>query len=205
MSHRNHRFTTGLTAAPAHAHDGLPGRTFGALIGTFDHATLSAHDGTKQNPNHLYLWLKVESPTLNGLYEVAFNVRSKDDNSPDLFSQRSQVLADTDIPAPGFFSPASLSFADLGLQETDFHNIPTSSLESQVRDYAGSCDLMAAYGITYQGGDGIDQIHMNSGERAGSPHPNLDHEDGALIFYWKDAEGSPRARWLFIKFRTQDL
>ena len=50
-----------------------------------------------------------------------------------------------------------------------------------VMDWSRDCVLVAAYGFTYREGNGLHDIHMNSGEPEGSPHPNRTNEDGALV------------------------
>lgn len=64
---------------------------------------------------------------------------------------------------------------------------------------------MTAYGVTYPKGDGIHDIHMNSGEKPGSGHANRVNQDGALVFYYAPAGEQPHRRWVFIKFATQVL
>jgi uncharacterized protein YukJ len=59
--------------------------------------------------------------------------------------------------------------------------------------------------VTYSDGTGIHDIHMNSGEPAGSGFANRVNEDGALAFYYRPAGAPPYRRWVFIKFASQDL
>ena len=70
---------------------------------------------------------------------------------------------------------------------------------------ADTAAMIVAYGFTYDQGDGIHDIHMNSGEPAGSSHANQVNKDGALVFYYRDERQDVLRRWVFIKFSTQSL
>ena len=76
MGHHNHQHIEPLVIQRKHAHGAIEANVYGALTGTFDHWTLSAHDGTHADDNHIYLWLNVESVLATGKYEVAINVES---------------------------------------------------------------------------------------------------------------------------------
>lgn len=53
---------------------------------------------------------------------------------------------------------------------------------------------ISVYGMTYTEGTGIHDVHMNTGGK-----------DGALIFYFDEQHGGPKARWVFLKFANQLL
>lgn len=191
----------------------LPTNQFGALTGQFDHWTLSPHDGPHDDDNHIYLWIQIASGSLAGKYEVAVNVRSNDPihhpNAADQlnlrFSLHSQPTALTSWPIPGFDSQAKLSFTEIGLNETQFKIVESGELRSLITQYATTCQRISVFGVTYSGGDGLHDVHMNSGNRPPRQHENLDREDGALVFYFDGEHGGPIAHWLFLKFKTQDF
>jgi len=186
----------------------LPANQFGGLVGTVDHLTLTPHDPKNRdnNPddNHVYIWIEVPAGRYAGKYECAFNTESNQKGSTTQFYVREEEMSMADFPTVGFWD-AEVSYAGLGLAQDDFRDIANGQLRSAVSNWARDCILVCAYGVVYQQGDGLHEIHMNSGERKGSKHPNLTNQDGALVFYHRNADGSPYRRWVFIKFSTQDL
>ena len=182
----------------------LPRNQFGALVGVLDHLTLSAHDGTHPDDNHVYIWLRVPAGPFGGKYECAFNTESSSSGSQSQFAVKEEAIQLSDIPEYGF-SSAAVSYRAMGLKQSDFQPIQNGALRTSVFDWANKASLITAYGITYPGGDGLHDIHMNSGEPTGSGHPNLTNEDGVLVFYNRPQGEQPFRRWVFIKFSTQTL
>ena len=182
----------------------LPPNQFGELVGTFDHATLVPEGRTRPDDNHVYLWMDVASGPVAGSYECAFNIHSTD-LSNVLFTDWPEDRPGKTLPKPGF-TKTTLSYADLGLKDTDFAPVQQGDLQTLVTHYAETCELMAAYGTTYSEGTGLHDIHLNSGEAPGSKHPNRTGQDGALVFYFAgSAQSAPTAHWIFIRFDTQHL
>jgi hypothetical protein len=203
MAHHHHTFTKKLKPKPSQAKGRLPANHFGGLVGTIDHLTLSPHDGKKPDNNHVYIWINVPAGPNAGRYECAFNTESTD-TSPTLYAVVEEEIDPTEIPTYGF-EDASVSYAAMGLTEADFQVIQNGTLRSSVFNWAQHCDEIVAYGLTYNDGTGIHDIHMNSGERPGSGHANRVNQDGALAFYYRPPAAAPYRRWAFIKFSTQDL
>jgi hypothetical protein len=184
--HHRHHHTGPIGPPPPKSTPRLPGNKFGALVGVLDHLTLSAHDGTHPDDNHVYIWIRVPAGPVTGKYECAFNTESSSTGSQTQFAVKEEAIQLSDVPENGF-SSAAVSYHGLGLKQTDFQPIKNGVLRTSVFDWANKASVIAAYGVTYPGGDGLHEIHMNSGEPPGSPHPK------------------PFRRWVFIKFSTQTL
>lgn len=200
MSHRDHSHVVPLRRRSLSGR--IPGNQFGALVGSFDHATLSPHDGTRPDDNHVYLWLSVATGEYAGRYEAAVNIHSTD-GSDLQFAETEENVPAADLPSIGF-APAKLSYAALGLAQADFRQQTEEELHVALLNLAQNAERIAVYGHTYGGGDGLHDVHMNSGEPPSSGHPNPSNQDGALIFYRKDGDGAI-AHWLFLKFASQSL
>lgn len=200
--HSHHDHPIGPPPAVSTGH--LPKNLFGGLTGNLDHLTLVPKSGTHPDDNHVYVWLSVPSGTLSGKYECAFNTESNTGGPASQYLVKEEAISLTEVPPLGFTS-ATVSFKGLGLKQADFNQIQNGALRTAVYSWAASATLITAYGITYAGGDGLHDIHMNSGEQPGSNHPNLVNEDGALVFYYKPKGLKPFRRWVFIKFTSQTL
>jgi len=198
--HHNHP----LGPAPVATSGRVPGNHFGALVGIIDHLTLAAHDGPKPDDNHVYVWLKVASGPVAGKYECAFNTESTSGPAEAQYLVKDEAIGALDIPQIGF-SNAKVSYKGLGLHQANFKPIANGALRTAIFDWARTATLVTAYGVTYPKGDGIHDIHMNSGEKPGSGHANRVNQDGALVFYYAPAGEQPHRRWVFIKFATQVL
>lgn len=197
MGHHNLQHTEPLKKQKHHSHGTIPANVYGALTGTFDHWTLSAHNGTHADDNHIYLWLV----SGGGKFEAAVNVESSKivgDASPDKrelsYSLHDETVPMDQWPAIGFSGNASLSYAALGLHEADFTIVTSGALRTLIATDAMHAQRISVYGMTYTEGTGIHDVHMNTGGK-----------DGALIFYFDEQHGGPKARWVFLKFANQVL
>ena len=177
---------------------------FGGLVGTVDHVTLNDHDGPHPDDNHVYIWLKIAGGPLAGRYECAFNTQSDESKTPVQYCIHEEDIDNSEFPSIGF-TPAEFSYAGIGLSQKDFQPIINGTLRSLVFHYAQQCNLVAAYGVTYTEGNGLHDIHLNSGEPKGGENPNRTDEDGVLVFYFRHETASSRRAWIFIKFATQSL
>lgn len=212
MSHRDHQHIN-LLPKGRQPDAKLTPSVFGALVGMCHYWTLSPHDGTRPDDNHIYLWFTLGAGAYAGQYEVAVNVYSTDRSeglSPDDRDLRYYIHTDsvqeTEWPEEGFQSQGvALSYTGLGLTEANFTPVQMGELRSLVSNHATSCQRISAYGMTYSTGDGLHDVHMNSGNPSGSGYGNQSGQDGALIFYYDAAHGGPMASWLFLKFKTQML
>jgi len=182
----------------------LEGNVFGALVGTVDHVTLAAETGPKARDNHVYLWLKVNWGPHFGRYECAFNADSYQADMPVQFCLHEEEITPGDFPSVGFWN-ASVSYKRLGLKQADFCPVLGGTLRSLIYHYAAQCNLASAYGVTYKEGNGLHDIHMNSGEKKSGKNPNRDLEDGVLAFYRRHSTTASRRTWIFTKFASQSL
>lgn len=201
MSHHNHQHTQPLARHPTHTHGTVTPNVYGALTGTFDHWTLTPHNGTHADDNHIYVWLNVASLMATGKFECAVNIESSKlvgDASSDKKDLRyflyDEMAAENEWPAPGFSADAALSYKKLRLTEKDFTVVASGALRTLVATDALHCQRISVYGMTYTDGTGIHDVHMNT-----------DDHDGALIFYFDESHGGPKARWVFLKFANQTL
>jgi hypothetical protein len=205
MAYHHHSFANrNLGPRPRFTQGHLPGECYGALVGAVDHVTLNSRDGSRPNPNHVYIWISVPSGARAGRYECAFSTESSGTGPDTLYLVYEEEITSTDIPPAGFDN-AQLSYANLGLRESEFTRIENGSLRSAIYNWASDCTGIVVYGVTYPDGGGLHDVHMNSGERPGSAHRSRLHEDGALAFYYRHGGGDLYRRWVFIKFATQDL
>ena len=185
----------------------LPGDRFGVLVGMYDHQTLTPQGRFSPDDNHVYLWVRV--PDLphrpGGVYECAFNIHSTAGSRVE-FTELEEELEEDDVPSYGF-TPSSLFYPDLGLVEEDFTPVRHGDLHVLVTQYAERCERIAVYGITYDDGTGIHDIHMCHGEIHGSRYANRRNEDGALVFFFRRSSPQmpPTAQWVCVKFATQRL
>ena len=148
---------------------------------------------------------------------VPSTIRS-DDGTEVQYAQRIENL-DGPLPTEGFQDGIHLAYGTgtdtanlefMGLQNSDFGPIVNDDLYNRIADLTQNCDLIAAYGVTYTGGDGIHDIHMNSGTVPGDPQADQDRpqQDGAIAFYFTMSSGGQQksfATWVFIKFATQNV
>lgn len=176
----------------------LPHNKYGALVGTIDGPL------GDQDDNHVFIPVRISTGPLAGLYRLAFNTESTDSSSVE-FAIHDEPITMADVPSEGFTEDASLSYAAIGLHQANFKPILNGKLRTIVHDSAQDSDLIAAYGFTFSDGGGLHDIHYGNGERPGSHFPNHPNKDGALVFYTLNRSGHTSRRWIFIKFRTQDL
>jgi hypothetical protein len=193
-----------LSPQPQRPKGPLDGDVFGALVGTIDHVTLQAAVDPKFKDNHVYLWFKVNWGPHSGRYECALNTESILDNIQVQYCVRVEEITPGDFPSIGFWK-AELSYKRLGLTQKDFHPIFSGTLRSLIYHYSENCNLAAAYGVTYTEGNGLHDIHMNSGEKKGGKNPNRELQDGALVFYNRHETTASRRTWIFTKFASQSL
>jgi hypothetical protein len=204
-----HHFAKSLPATGA----GLPRSVFGRLVGQFRFASHIPLRGGQNTGRHLYLALNVPSGPNPGLYEAAVNIRS-DEGTEVLFTERIENVAAANLPAPGFQGGVKLAYGTgpstsdttfLGLSDADFQPIENDSLYDRLSGLTQGCAAVAVYGVTYSSGDGIHDVHMNSGTAQGDAHAADDrvHEDGAIAFYFNLDQQQAFAHWVFIKFSSQ--
>jgi uncharacterized protein YukJ len=119
---------------------------------------------------------------------------------------------------PGFSSDARLVYEGgagagvdhMGLKNDDFQEIENNELYTRISDLTQNCDFVEVYGVTYSGGDGIHDVHMNHGTDPSDPHSRDDHpnQDGAIAFHFtvsSSGDSQKYAHWIFVRFETQTL
>ena len=193
----------------------LPAETFGRLVANFKFSSHVPLRGGRNTGRHIYLALNVPSGPQGGMFECAVNIRS-DENTEVRYTQRTEDVSE--LPDFGFDRTATLAYGQgssrdipsLGLTNADFAAIQNDDLYNQISDLARSCDRIAVYGVTYDSGDGIHDVHMNSGTDPNDEHSRDDRidGDGAIVFYFTMQSGDQQrsfAQWILIKFASQRL
>lgn len=193
----------------------LPAEIFGRLVADFRFSSHVPMRGGHNTGRHIYLALSVPTGPQAGVFECAVNIRS-DENTEVLYTQRTEDV--NELPEFGFDRTATLAYGkapssdtpSLGLADADFAAIQYDDLYNQISDLARSCERIAVYGVTYDSGDGIHDVHMNSGTDPGDEHSADDRMDGdgAIVFYFTMQSGGQQrsfAQWILIKFATQSL
>jgi len=196
----------------------LPPDIFGRLVGEFQFASHVPLRGGHNTGRHIYLALKVPGGPFGGIFECAVNIRS-DEGTNVLYTQRIEDLTAGGLPDFGFEESVKLTYGRggaendpefMGLTDSEFQQIINDDLYNRIADQAQTCDRIVVYGVTYSGGDGIHDIHMNSGTDPSDTHArdDRDHEDGAIAFCFDLEAGGERkafANWFFVKFATQHV
>ncbi len=191
----------------------VPKNVYGEFVGTFQFASHIPLKGGANTGRHIYLALKAPS----GVIECAVNIRS-DEDTEVLYTQRVENRDPGDLPGLGFTPGVHLAYGTgsgggvdfLGLKDSDFAAIVNDDLYNRISDLCRDCDRISAHGMTYSSGDGIHDIHMNSGTDPSDPHHGQDrvHQDGAIAFYFDtetDGQHQTFATWVLVKFSSQHV
>lgn len=173
---------------------------FVSVVGLFDHASDFAVCHPRQDRHHLYVW--VEVPTTGELYECAVNTRL----SPQSLMQAAFFRQESPWPEWGL-SRGSLSYSrDLDLREGDFREEQRTPLTDELKGLLSGCARLQVLGFAYATGDGLHDVHQNSGEPSDSSRPDRPGCDGALVLYFDERRGLPaHALWVCLKFAGQRL
>jgi len=172
---------------------------YGAIVGTIDGPLSDADD------NHVFIPVRVAVGNHAGRYRLAFNTESTAGHAPVQYYVHDEPITMADVPSEEFTTDASLSYTEIGLHQAIFRTVSNGRLRTIVHDSAQASDLVSAYGVTFNDGTGMHDLHFNNGEPAGSHHANRPNQDGALVFYYFNRSGATTRRWIFIKFQTQHL
>jgi hypothetical protein len=135
-------------------------------------------------------------------YQVDVNIQSSDGTpievyvgGEDLDPQGTNPDEPLGAPAYGVFEDASLSYAQLGI--TDSQSIPVSSsrIQSQLEAALSQSEFVAIYGLVFDDGGpdgkGIHETHFD---------PAYENEDGAVVVYSIDSSNNRSRAWFFFKF-----
>jgi hypothetical protein len=196
----------------------LSRNVYGRLVGEFQFASHVPLRGGRNTGRHIYLAIKVPDGASAGIFECAVNIRS-DEGTEVLYAEKIEDLDSGGLPDEGFQAGLHLAYGSgqdatgnefMGLSDSDFNPIVNNDLYNRIADLTQNCDRIAAYGVTYSGGDGIHDIHMNSGTDPNDPHADQDRDrqDGAIAFYFNmTASGDQKsfATWVFVKFSSQHV
>ena len=198
----SHHHVTPFTQSSVKATAKLPHGKFGVLTGTYTQSSpFSRREDS--NPNHIFLTIRVPDGEFAGEYECAFDTQGRGEGESSVLVV--EQAADT-APESGFTTDASLSYSGLKLDPASFKPVTKMDLGSMIADWADRSSAVVVYGVTYDTGDGIHDVHMNSGESAGSGHANHPNQDGAILFYYAAADGAQATqKWVFTKFPGQQL
>jgi hypothetical protein len=194
----------------------LPAHTFGRLVAEYQFASHVPLAGGANTGRHIYLAVRVAEGPFAGLYESAVNIRS-DEGTEVQFTERLENLASADIPKPGFQAGVKLAFGTgpdgdgvdyLGVPDGEFQGIENDALYDKISKLTQGCDVVAVNGVTYAPvGNGIHDVHMNSGTAKSDQHAkdDRDREDGAIAFYFDLGGGKAFAHWVLVKFASQHV
>ena len=190
--YRDHKHTSKRTfskgASPQH---------FGAVVGTVEVST--EHDITGRSGEHLQFYVDVHGGVR---YQVDVNIQSSDGTpievyvgGEDLEPQGTNPDEPLGAPAYGVFSNASLSYAGLGLTDTEFTPVSAFRIQSRLEAALSQSEFVVVYGLVFDDGGpdgkGIHETHFD---------PAHQNEDGAVVVYNIDANGKPSRTWFFFKF-----
>jgi hypothetical protein len=195
----------------------LPRSTFGRLVATFESSSPIPLHGGKDTGRHIYLALKVaDASPEHGIFECAVNVRSEE-GTEVLFADR---IEQSPPPlSPGFTQGMHLTYGSgssdgadvaLGLTDDDFSRIENDNLFDRIRNLADDCDFVEVYGVTYDNGEGMHDVHMNSetDPRDRTAKDDRDRQDGAIAFHFARQSGSDKqsfAHWILVRFDVQSI
>ncbi len=169
---------------------------FAAVVGTVDTNAEKIIDG--RSGEHLQFEVVIDGSTR---FQVDVNTQSKDGSSVLV------CIADETVDANGELGPgqfgvfpapnAALSYAKLGLQDSQFSEVTSARIEAQLEAALGQSVSVGLYGFTFDDGGsdgkGIHETHFNSGKK---------DEDGAVVVYLQPDDGQKQVtrRWFFFKF-----
>lgn len=172
---------------------GSPER-FGAVVGKIEVSTERPIQG--RNGDHLQFYLNVGG---SSAYQVDVNTQSRDGSQIGLYIAQEDFDVPEDLQL-GADSQAALSYAGIGLTDSNFVGTDYTRIENQLRADLARAQLIVAYGQTFQdpgpNGSGIHETHFTG-------RPN---QDGALALYVANAPGGQARRvWYFFKFETDSI
>jgi len=180
----------------------LPPGIFLSIVGSYSHLSSVPMHNAPMDGSHVYLW--VLQPRTGLIYECAVHTRLTYESNMRVcvFKELLEVEKWPDFGI--YITGQSLSYQDLGLAPGDFSEVERRSLNDELSGFAIRADRIQVYGFACPGGNGIHDIHQNSGEPPHMTRSNRPGEDGALLFYYSAKPGLPAHRlWLCLKFEEQ--
>jgi hypothetical protein len=195
MSLRNHNYTAKREFKRVNTDT-----KFAAVVGTVDTSAEKIIDG--RSGEHLQFEVIIDGSTR---FQVDVNTQSKDGSSVFV------CIADETVEAKGELGPgqfgvfpapeAQLSYAKLGLQDSQFSQVSSGRIEAQLEAALGQSVSVALYGFTFDDGGsdgkGIHETHFNG----------QNDQDGAVAVYLQPDDGETQVtrRWFFFKFSGQKI
>jgi hypothetical protein len=192
MSFKDHKHVSHRSFKPA-----MTPQHYGAVVGSID--PNSEHAISGRSGDHLQFYINV---SVRQRYQVDVNTQSRDGTPVGLYVADEAGQADrNDMPSPGVFSDAQLSYKALGLTDANFQALNFSRLDALLEAALSNSVYVAAYGHTFNdGGDdgrGVHDIHFVKGAT---------NEDGALAIYTHDPQsGGLKRTWFFFKFEEDHI
>lgn len=188
--------------SPQQFQSGKTPQRYGALVGTVE--SNSERPITGRSGDHLQFYVSVNDSLA---YQVDVNTQSRDGSDIEVYIATQSLQADDANPAEpfgppayGVFPTAQLSYAAMGLNDTEFEAIAYNRIDGQLKAALDAAHFVAIYGMMFDdGGDngkGIHETHFTG--RA--------NQDGAIAIYGVDGQtGEPVRTWFFFKFETDSI
>jgi hypothetical protein len=180
----------------------LQSKTYVNLVGCFSHVSSVAIHHHPVDQRHLYLW--VSQPDTGFVYECAVHTRLTYESRIQS-CWFTEPLETEKWPNFGVYTEdQSLSYRSLGLTTNSFFPVGRRSLSDELSAFAARSDRIQVYGFANAQGNGVHDIHQNSGEPPHRTRSDRPSKDGALVFYYGDRPGIPAHKlWLCLKFEEQ--
>jgi hypothetical protein len=187
------------TQPPAQAfRSGLAPESYASVTGVVDKT--SEHPITGHSGDHLQFYVGIGG---GARYQIDVNTQSENGSAIEVYVADEALqpaaggAADQPFgpPAYGVSNDAQLSYAGLGLQDTQFQPVGAARIEARLEQALNQSAFVAAYGMVFNDGGpsgmGAHEIHYT-----GKPN-----QDGALAVYIQDpSTGAPKRTWFFFKF-----
>lgn len=190
--YRDHDYTHGLRPGAAR-------QSYAAVVGTVETGTEQPITG--RSGDHLQFDVRING---SSAYQVDINTQSSDGsaiqayiyNDPSVVATGSDPSQPFGPPSYGVMNNAQLSYAGLGLQDSEFQSVAVGTIEQQLETALRASVFVAVYGISFSDPPGIHDIHYN---------PGRTNQDGAIAIYSLDSSNKPARTWFFFKFANESI
>jgi hypothetical protein len=193
--------TTPIEPASPQSRSGAAPESYGSVVGAIEQST--EHPITGRSGDHLQFDVQIGGGVS---YQVDVNTESENGTAVELYlvvEKLQPVGSDPSEPfGPanyGVFSNAQLSYAAIGLKDSEFAPVSDTSLDSQLEAALNQAAFVAIYGQIFDdggpNGKGIHETHYT-----GKPN-----QDGAIAIYAVDASGDPTRTWFYFKFQEDHI
>ena len=187
-----------------HIGDNLPSAAYLSIVGSYGYLSSAPQHYNRTTHDHAFLW--IAEPNSGCIYECALHtaLTFQSQIQTCLFTEPCPL---TDWPQFGIDADkAFLSYQDLGLKQSDFRSVGQKALGDEINGLAVRSDRIQIYGFSHKEGNGLHDVHQNSGESPNVRRLNRPGQDGCIIFYYAE-RGQVLAHRLFLgmKFENQHL